>query len=202
MFPHFNFYLDNDASVTLIPQDAYHVRQRICAGIAMLQFVSPIIFSEKSGSHNLNRHLIRLALALLISQFLSFDASAETVAETVSKWGLIGSWSLDCSLAPDPNKGAVLAYEIAKSGRVLYRRNFGKTQDKGEVLRGETSADGSLHLRVFFPTLRETREYGLMMQPDGTVRAIYNRNLKKQYTIKDGKFVSNGTPTPAQHKCG
>jgi hypothetical protein len=148
-----------------------------------------------------NRHLIRLALALLISRLLSFNASAETVAATVSKWGLIGSWSLDCSLAPDPNKGAVLSYEIAKSGGVVNRRNFGKTQDKGEVLRAETSADGNLHLRVFFPTLRETREYGLMMQPDGTVRAIYNRNLKKQYTIRDGKFVANGNPTPAQHKC-
>jgi hypothetical protein len=39
------------------------------------------------------------------------------------------------------------------------------------------------------------------MQPDGTMRAMYNRNQKDEYTIKDGKFTANGNPTPAQHKC-
>jgi len=58
-----------------------------------------------------------------------------------------------------------------------------------------------MNLRVYFPSLRQTREYGLMMQPDGTLRAIYNRTLKDEYTIKDGKFTASGKPTPPQHKC-
>jgi hypothetical protein len=40
-----------------------------------------------------------------------------------------------------------------------------------------------------------------MMQPDGTLRAMYNRNQKEEYSIRDGKFTENGNPTPAQHKC-
>jgi hypothetical protein len=132
---------------------------------------------------------------------LMLDASAETVAQTARQWGLIGPWSLDCSLPPDKNKGTVLAYEIAPGDRVVHRRNFGDSTDEGEVIAAEVSGDGVLNLRVFFPSLKQTREYGIIKQPDGTIRAMYNRNQKREYTIKDGKFTANGNPTPAQHKC-
>jgi hypothetical protein len=49
--------------------------------------------------------------------------------------------------------------------------------------------------------MKQTREYGLMKQPDGTMRAMYNRDQKGEYTIRDGKFTANGNPTPSQHKC-
>jgi hypothetical protein len=94
------------------------------------------------------------------------------VAQTVRKWGLIGPWSLDCSLKPDRNRGTVLAYEIAPGDRVVHRRNFGDTKDESEVVTADVSGDGMLNLRVFFPSLKQTRQYGLMKQPDGTIRAI------------------------------
>src|SRR5580704_11347278 len=63
--------------------------------------------------------------------FWSFvaQACAETIAETASKWGLIGPWSLDCSLPPDRDKGTVLAYETTSEDGVVHRRNFGGTTD-------------------------------------------------------------------------
>jgi hypothetical protein len=149
----------------------------------------------------LNRHFGRLALAILFSLTLTLEASAETVAQTARKWGLIGSWSLDCSLPPDRNKGTVLAYVIASDGRVLHRRNFGESTDESEVVAAEVSKGGMLNLRVFFPSLKQTREYGLVMQSDGTIRAMYNRSQKGEYSIRDGKFIANGNPTPPQHKC-
>jgi hypothetical protein len=157
--------------------------------------------SQASGARNLNGHLGRLALAILFSLTLALEAPAETVAETARKWGLIGPWSLDCSLAPDSNRGAVLAYEIGSGDRVVHRRNFGDTTDQSEVVTAEVSGDGMLNLRVFFPALKQTREYGFIMQPDGTMRAMYNRNQNNEYTIRDGKFTASGNPTPAQHKC-
>ena len=60
----------------------------------------------------MNGHLNRLALAILLALTLPLPASAETVAQTVQKWGLIGPWSLDCSLKPDRDRGTVLDYEI------------------------------------------------------------------------------------------
>jgi hypothetical protein len=37
----------------------------------------------------------------------------------------------------------------------------------------------------------------LRCKPDGTMRAMYNRNQKNEYTIKDGKFTANGKSYPA-----
>jgi len=123
------------------------------------------------------------------------------VAQTASKWGLIGTWSLDCSLPPDRDKGSVLAYEVAPGGRVVHRRNFGDAKDENPVLSAVVSNNGMLNLRVTFPSLKQTREYGLMKQPNGTMRAMYNRNAKQEYTIKDGKLTANGNPSLPQYKC-
>jgi hypothetical protein len=149
----------------------------------------------------LNRRFRQLALTIVFFLTLALNASAETVGEIARRWGLIGPWSLDCSLQPDRGKGTLFAYEITGDDRVVHRRSFGDSTDENEVVTAEVSGDGMLNLRVYFPGLKQTREYGLMMLPDGTMRAIYNRNQKDEYTIKDGRFTANGNPTPLQHKC-
>ena len=150
---------------------------------------------------NAKHHLIRLALAIPVFLLLAPCAVAETVTETASKWGLIGTWSLDCSLPPDHDRGTLLIYQVARDDRLIYRRNFGDASDDNEVVGAKASADGMLNLRVFFPSLKETRKYGVMKQPDGSIRAIYNRSQKGKYTIKHGEFTANGNPTPPQYKC-
>jgi hypothetical protein len=155
----------------------------------------------KSGAPNLSGPLSRPALAILFSLTFAPNASADTVAETAGAWGLIGSWSLDCSVAPDRGKGAVLAYEIAPGDRVIHRRDFGDTSDESEVITAEVSRNGMLNLRVFFPKLKQTREYGFVLEPDGALRAVYNRSQQGQYTIRNGKFTASGNPTLALHKC-
>jgi hypothetical protein len=153
------------------------------------------------GARNLNRQCSRLAWTILFSLTLSLAASAETVAQIVRDWGLIGSWSRDCSLEPGRNQNTLLAYETMGDGRVVHRRDFGNTTDENEVVGAEVSADSMLNLRVFFPNFKQTREYGLMKQPDGSVRTMYNHDQNDEYSIRDGNFTANGNPTPALHKC-
>ena len=148
----------------------------------------------------MNEQISRLALAILFSLTLSFGASAETVAQAVRNWGLIGSWSRDCSLKPGRDQNTLLIYEIMADERVVHRRDFGDTTDESEVVSAKVSKDGTLNLGVFFPNLKQTRQYGFVLQPDRTMRATYNR-AKNEYTIKDGKFTADGNPTPALHKC-
>ena len=157
--------------------------------------------SHAGRVRHLNGHFSRLVLAVLVTLTLARDASAETVARTARQWGLIRPWSLDCSLPPDRNSGTVLAYEIAPDDRVVHRRDFGDATDESEVVTAEVSGDGMLNLGVFFPGLKQTREYGLTKQPDGSMRAMYNRSQQGEYSIKDGKFTTSGNPTPSQHKC-
>lgn len=141
-----------------------------------------------------------MAAAVLWIAFTSL-ARAETLAATVEQWGLLGSWSVDCAARPDRDKGTVLTYEISKDGRVMYRRNFGDARDENEVVSATVNAEGLLNVMVFFPSLHQTREFGLMLSNDGNLRAIYNRNERGEYTIRDGKYVKTGAPTPAQHHC-
>ena len=155
----------------------------------------------QQGARELSGHLGRLLPAIIVFAMWAGTASAETAAETARKWGLIGRWSLDCALPPDRDRGAVLAYEVADDGRLVYRRYFGETTDSADVIAAEISADQLLNLRVFFPKLKQTREYGLRMQADGSIRAVYNRDQKGIYSIRNGLFSANGRPTPPNYKC-
>lgn len=128
-------------------------------------------------------------------------AGAESLAATVEQWGLLGSWAIDCAVRPDRDKGALLIYEIRKDGRVMYRRNFGETKDENEVVSATVSADGMLNVMVYFPSLQQTREFGLLLSKQGSLRAIYNRSERGEYTIRDAKYVATGAPTPAQQRC-
>jgi hypothetical protein len=150
----------------------------------------------------LNQCFCRLVPALLFFVVIASQALAESTAETASRWGLIGRWSVDCSLAPDADRGSVLSYEVAGDGRLILRRDFGSTQEQADVNAARMSDGNMLNLRIFFPAAKQTREFGLQMQSDGAIRAIYNRDSKGKYTIRDGKFVANGEPTPPTHRCG
>ncbi|WP_271530278.1 hypothetical protein [Bradyrhizobium sp. CCBAU 25338] len=147
------------------------------------------------------RRLNRWIAAVVLWVAFTSMAGAETLAATVEQWGLLGSWAVDCAARPDRDKGALLTYEIRKDGRVMYRRNFGEAKDENEVVSATVNAEGLLDVMVFFPALHQTREFGLLLQQDGSLRAIYNRSERGEYTIKDGKYVATGAPTPAQQRC-
>jgi hypothetical protein len=129
-------------------------------------------------------------------------AQAETIAETVTNWGLIGAWSLDCALPKDRGKGTLLIYEATADGGVIHVRDFGDAREENKVLSASVSRDGMLNLRVFFPALKQTNELGFVKLTDGSVRVMYSRNDKNHYSIKDGKFTIDGRPTSLQRRCG
>ncbi|WP_186467692.1 hypothetical protein [Bradyrhizobium stylosanthis] len=149
----------------------------------------------------MTRCLSRCTTAVLLWVALVPSARAETLAATVEQWGLLGSWAVDCAARPDRDKGALLTYEIRKDGRVMYRRNFGDARDENEVVSATINAEGLLNVMVYFPSLHQTREFGLLLLKDGSLRAIYNRSDRGEYTIRDGKYVATGAPTPAQQRC-
>jgi hypothetical protein len=160
-----------------------------------------LAFFEAGLARNMTHCLSRWITAALLWVAFTSLARAEALAATVEQWGLLGSWAVDCSLRPDRDKGALLTYEIRKDGRVMYRRNLGEAKDENEVVSATTNAEGLLNVMVYFPSLHQAREFGLLLQTDGSLRAIYNRSERGEYTIRDGKYVATGAPTPAQQRC-
>ncbi|MFB6416227.1 MULTISPECIES: hypothetical protein [Bradyrhizobium] len=149
----------------------------------------------------MTRCLSRWIAAAMLWAAITPAAAAGTLAATVEQWGLLGSWAVDCAARPDRDKGALLTYEIRKDGRVMYRRNFGEARDENEIVSATVNADGLLNMMVYFPSLRQTREFGLLLAKDGSLRAIYNRSERGEYTIRDGKYIATGAPTPIQQRC-
>ena len=148
----------------------------------------------------LNRFLGPIVSAFAFC-LLATSARAETLAETVSNWGLIGGWSLDCALPKDRGKGTLLIYETTADGGVIHVRDFGDAREENKVLSANVSRDGMLNLRVFFPALKQTNELGFIKLKDGTIRVMYNRDDKNHHSIKGGKFTFDARPTAVQHKC-
>lgn len=144
--------------------------------------------------------LCQLKLAVLFTVALASHASAETAADVSRKWGLIGTWAVDCS-APASKAKARLSYVIAGDNKLVHRRDFGDTQDENPVLDARVSGDGMLNLRVVFLALNQTREYGNIRLANGTMRTMYNHDDKQQFSIKDGIFTAHGNPAPGLHKC-
>jgi hypothetical protein len=158
-------------------------------------------FFEAGFFQDMTRGLSRWIAAAMLWAAIAPTAGAETLAATVEQWGLLGSWAVDCAARPDRDKGALLTYEIRQDGRVMYRRNFGEARDESEVVSATVNAEGLLNVMVYFPSLHQAREFGLLLLKDGGLRAIYNRSERGEYTIRDGKYVATGAPTPTQQRC-
>ncbi|MGL9620144.1 hypothetical protein QRQ56_19185 [Bradyrhizobium sp. U531] len=145
--------------------------------------------------------LLRQFLALLILALMAGSAGAATPAEIVRKWGLIGRWAIDCAVPVQRGANNGVAYEITREGRLIYRQDPAD-RDRGyevvEVTRGENNM---LILHTEFPNFQKTRENGIVLQADGTLRSIYNRDEAGNYTVRDGRFVASGRETLGLHRC-
>ena len=148
----------------------------------------------------LARWALAVAWMLAASTLAMPNATASGAADAARKWGLIGAWAVDCSVPPD-KASPLIIYAIGSGDRVLLRRDYGNRIDEQEVGSVEIAADGNLLMRTSFPSLKQIRESAIAMAPDGSIRAIYNRNEKDEYTVRDGMYVANGNPAVALHRC-
>ena len=143
---------------------------------------------------------IRLLGLVLLAVLATSEARAETVAQTASRWGLLGTWRLDCSKPASRSDGA-LQY-VVRAGKLFHDREFGDSRDSSAVILATTKADGSLEIVVSFASLSQTRQFSFMKGRDGRIRTFSNRNVDTdEYSIKDAKFTGNGNPTPWQTRC-
>jgi hypothetical protein len=144
--------------------------------------------------------LVQIGIVLALALAAADLASAETVIESAKKWGLLGTWAIDCSKPPSRSNGH-LAYR-AKQGRLVHEREFGDVREESPVLSARITASGGLELLVRFESFSQTREYLMIKGSEGRIRAFFNRDVDTDvYSIKDGKIVGSGNDTVWQHRC-
>jgi len=141
-----------------------------------------------------------LSIILLFAGPITSDALADSAADVARDWGLLGSWAVDCSAPPVRGRGAIISYEIASDGRLIYRRDHDPS-DVNEVASARIESDETVVLSIVLPRAHQTRENGIAKMADGSIRSVFNRGEDGSYTIRDGRFVANGKPTPLLTKC-
>ena len=143
-----------------------------------------------------------LAAFALVCLAWAPGAAAQSVANTLERWGLIGTWSLDCR-QPISDRNGSLSYVVRGGGRVTHERDFGGgRRDVNEVQRAGIGVGGTLDLVVHFPRLKQTRRYTMLMGADRRIRAMFNSRVDgTQVTIRNGKFTHNNGITPWQTRC-
>lgn len=118
----------------------------------------------------------------------------------MERWGLVGTWAVNCHLPPSRTNGMHSTYIRRLGGDVEVHRDFGDPQynDTSPVLAARVDSEGRLELTV---DPRQTFTYLLAKAPDGRIRSMSGRLATGEYTVRDGRFVANGNPTPWQSRC-
>jgi hypothetical protein len=122
----------------------------------------------------------------------------------MTKWGLMGAWSVDCGAAAGNGTAAKLRYVAKPDGSVIHYRNFGDSTSGDKVKAARLTPEDWLELKIFFRGIAvgdQDRTFALKRIRTGVVQAMYNHNDKGKYSVKDGKFTSNGKDAPLQHRC-
>lgn len=139
------------------------------------------------------------AIAAAILVFLLADtASAQSVADQASAWGLLGTWAVDCSLPPS-RTNAHLSY-VRKGQSVVHRRDFGDARDEHAVVAARLLPDSSLEVVIDLASFSQVRTVVFKHMDGRSMRAMTNRDAVGNYSIKDGKFA-DGRPSAVQFRC-
>ncbi len=164
------------------------------------------------------RVLTTICLGLLIPTV----ASAEAIAATLNQWGLIGATAKDCAKPASPSN-AHNSYIVRADASVYYAPNYGRGNDSLNSFELEAATiepSGAIVLRVTRPdkTLgtgttqimgsagrftdsNKSREWTLIKGSDGRIRTMSNREVGGDYSVRDGKLVTNGAETPWYTSC-
>jgi len=141
-----------------------------------------------------------IAFVLLGSLTSASGVSAQTVVEVATKWGLLGTWQLDCK-APVSRTNAALSY-VVRGGKLFHDRQFGDSSDSSAITSAKLKPGGMIEITVHFTSISQTRQQVDVKRSDGRRRTMSNRNVDtNEYSVKDGKFTAKGGETPWQTRC-
>jgi len=145
-----------------------------------------------------------LAAAAVAALALAFPAAAQTdpPATVLAKWGLLGTWAVNCANPPSRQNG-YSTYEAEGSADAVLRRDFGpeSERDRSKIENAQVTADGMLSVTINFASINQVRTNVFMKVGADGIRAVENRGADGSYTVQDGKFVHNGAPTLTQTRC-
>jgi hypothetical protein len=134
-------------------------------------------------------------------------ANAESIADTVSKFGLIGTWATDCSQpASSSNYLAVYAIKGTDVSRTYYDAPdhvYNKYKIVGAALQ---APDMLAYTQVWDLDGKPANVAGdrvkiLINMANGKFQIVSSQGSDNSFFVKDRKFPGSGAESPWQSKC-
>jgi hypothetical protein len=135
-------------------------------------------------------------------------ANAQSVADTVAEFGLIGTWATDCA-QPASSSNFLTVYAIKPSGEVS-RTHYDKpdhVHDNYKITSAKRQApDMLLYEQVWDlesspADVAGNRMQVLLNMVDDKYQIVSSQGSDGSFFVKDRKFPNSGDASPWQSKC-
>ena len=136
-----------------------------------------------------------VAAALWVVPVGAASAQDSAVARTMRGWGLFGTFAVNCRV-----DGWRLTWGVNGAGRAVHNRyRNGRFLDSSRISRARVTRNGWLAVTIAFRN--GSRVNVIRRGPDGRIRAWINYAVKdRSYSVRNGRLIHNGAPTPWQER--
>lgn len=143
-----------------------------------------------------------LVAFLLLVGLLAWLLRGQTVADTMQRWGLPGTWAVDCDQPLSDTAPRTRYVTRQDGGAVMERLYTDPSRSAAGMVTGATIAtDGTITLTIDVPASKQARIVSLL-KSGNRIRALFDRVAgTDDYSIRDGRFTHSGIETPWQNRC-
>ena len=155
------------------------------------------------------RACLAAALALASVDMANVEtADAQSVADTITEFGLIGSWATDCS-QPASTSNFLTVYAVKPSGEVsrTYYDQPGHVYNKYKITSAKRQAPDMLSYEQVWDfegtpaNIAGDRVRVLLNMADNKIQIVSSQGSDGSFFVKDRKFPSSGDASPWQSRC-
>jgi hypothetical protein len=147
-----------------------------------------------------------LATALTVAT--AGAANAQSVANTIAEFGLIGTWATDCS-KPASSSNYLTVYAVKRTGEVsrTYYDAPGHVYNNYKIVSANRQAPDMLLYRQVWDTkgkpanMAGDRVDVVLNMADNKFQIVSSQGSDGSYFVKDRKFPSSGSESPWQFRC-
>jgi hypothetical protein len=135
-------------------------------------------------------------------------ANAQSVANTIAEFGLIGTWATDCA-QPASSSNYLTIYAIKSSDEVsrTYYDNPGHVYNKYKITSAKRQASDLLSYEQVWDfegspaNMAGNRVQVLLNMADSKFQIVSSQGSDGSFFVKDRKFPGSGNESPWQSRC-
>jgi hypothetical protein len=150
----------------------------------------------------------KICLAAALAMASVEAANAQSVANTIAEFGLIGTWATDCT-QPASSSNYLTIYAIKSSGEVsrTYYDQPGHVYNNYKITSAKRQAPDMLSYEQVWDfegspaNVAGDRVQVLLNMADNKFQIVSSQGSDGSFFVKDRKFPSSGNESPWQFRC-